>query len=94
MKLTKAQRLFIAAGQVQNELMLQKAYHAPWDDGREESGKHIKEYKARRKRLIREALWAYEEELIRAFYDGVSSVRKESDDSPMVIEEDGQNIII
>ena len=62
MKLTKAQRLFIAAGQVQNELMLQKAYHAPWDDGREESGKHIKEYKARRKRLIREALEAYETE--------------------------------
>lgn len=42
--------------------MLQKAYHAPWDDGREESGKHIKEYKARRKKLIREALEAYETE--------------------------------
>ena len=62
MKLTKAQRLFMAAGQVQNELMLQKAYYAPWDDGREESGKHIKEYKARRKKLIREALEAYETE--------------------------------
>lgn len=63
MKLTKAQRLFIAAGQVQNELMLQKSYHAPWDDGREESGKHIKKHKARRKRLIREALEAWAKEI-------------------------------
>ena len=42
--------------------MLQKAYYAPWDDGREESGKHIKDYKARRKRLIREALEAWQQE--------------------------------
>jgi hypothetical protein len=62
MKLTKSQRLFMAAGQVQNELMLQKAYYAPWDDGREESGKYIKEYKALRKRLIREALEAWQQE--------------------------------
>lgn len=62
MKLTKSQRLFMAAGQVQNELMLQKAYYAPWDDGREESVKHIKDYKARRKRLIREALEAWQQE--------------------------------
>ncbi len=62
MKLTRAQRLFIAAGQVQNELMLQKYSFAPWDDGKEESGKHIKEYKARRKRLIRAALEAWQQE--------------------------------
>ena len=62
MKLTRAQRLFIAAGQVQNELLLQKCYYAPWDDDKEESGKHIKEYKARRKRLIRAALEAWQQE--------------------------------
>lgn len=61
MKLTKAQRLFVAVGQVQNELMLQKAYHAPWDEDKEESGKYIKEYKARRKRLIRKALEAWQQ---------------------------------
>lgn len=71
MKLTKAQRLFIAAGQAQNELMLRKAYYAPWDDGREESGKHIKEYKARRKQLIREALEAWESEQNSEFCKGI-----------------------
>lgn len=74
MKLTKSQRLFIAAGQVQNELMLQKAYHAPWDDGREESGKHIKEYKARRKRLIREALDAARSENTEHYMNGINEV--------------------
>lgn len=60
----------MAAGQVQNELMLQKAYYAPWDDDREESGKHIKEYKARRKQLIREALEAATEEYWNAYEEG------------------------
>lgn len=70
MKLTKAQRLFVAVGQVQNELMLQKAYHAPWDEDREESGKAIKEYKALRKRLIREALEEWETEEAAAYGRG------------------------
>lgn len=77
MKLTKAQRLFIAAGQVQNELMLQKAYHAPWDDGIEESGKHIKEYKARRKRLIREALEAARSENTEHYMNGINEVLRQ-----------------
>lgn len=62
MKLTRAQRLFIAAGEIQNELRLQKCYFAPWDDDKEESGKAIKQYKARRKRLIRAALEAWQQE--------------------------------
>lgn len=70
MKLTKAQRLFVAVGQVQNELMLQKAYYAPWDDDKEESGKTIKAYKARRKKLIREALEAWKAEEIAAYNEG------------------------
>lgn len=94
MKLTKAQRMFASVGKIEYEIMLQKNSCCPWDDDRAEGALIIKKLKARRKKLIRKALWAYEEELIRAFYDGVSSVPKESDDSPMVIEEDGQNIII
>ena len=76
MKLTKAQRLFIAVGQVQNELMLQKAYYAPWDDDKEESGKAIKEYKARRKKLIREALEAWRDETDNLFIDGYQTCFK------------------
>ena len=85
MKLTKAQRLFIKAGEAQSLMkdFAERGFVNP-----------TAKYRKLRKKFIREALWAYEEELIRAFYDGVSSVRKESDDSPMVIEEDGQNIII
>lgn len=83
MKLTKSQRLFIKAGE-------QQAFMKIYSNRGHFKAAHRKE----RKKLIRKALWAYEEELIRAFYDGVSSVRKESDDSPIVIEEDGQNIII
>lgn len=77
MKLTKAQRLFMAAGQVQNELMLQKAYYAPWDDDGEESGKLIKEYKARRKRLIREALEAARSENTEHYMNGINEVLRQ-----------------
>ena len=93
MKLTKAQRLFVAVGQVQHELMLQKAYYAPWDDYKEESSKAIKKYKARRKELIREALRAYELEIGEAFSDGHALMRAISEEAPMVIEDEGQTII-
>lgn len=89
MKLTKSQRLFIKAGEALAEEKLYKWYH----ESDEDYSKEISKAKRKRKKLIREALWAYEEELIRAFYDGVSSVRKEPDERPIIIEEDGQSII-
>ena len=77
------------AGAALADEKLYKWYH----ESDEDYSKEISKAKRKRKKLIRKALWAYEEELIRAFYDGVSSVRKESDDRPIVIDEDGQNII-
>lgn len=102
MKLTKAQRLFVEVGKAQASMEYYKwcENQSLFDDDEDDGvilvteNRNIAKYRKLRKKLIREALWAYEEELIRAFYDGVSSVRKESDDRPMVIEEDGQNIII
>lgn len=61
MKLTKAQRLFMAAGAVEYELTCQKCSFAPWDDGNEESAKEIKRLKAKRKKIIRLAIDAQKE---------------------------------
>lgn len=49
--------------------------------------------RALRKRLIREALRAYELEIGDAFSAGHALMRAISEDAPMVIEDEGQTII-
>ena len=61
MKLTKSQRLFMSAGDVEYELICQKCSFAPWDDGNEESAKEIKRLKDKRKKIIRLAIDAQKE---------------------------------
>lgn len=70
MKLSKAQRLFISVGKIEYEIMLQKNSCCPWDDDRAEGALIIKKLKARRKKLIREALEAADEEYWNAYGDG------------------------
>ena len=93
MKLSKAQRLFMSVGKIEYEIMLQKNSCCPWDDDRAEGALIIKKLKARRKKLIREALRAYELEIGDAFSAGHALMRCISEDAPMVIEDEGQTII-
>ena len=58
MKLTKAQRLFIKAGNTLADEKLYKWYH----ESDEDYSKEIAKAKRKRKKLIREALEAYETE--------------------------------
>ena len=98
MKLTKAQRLFVAIGHVDKEIIR----YAVWEKRASSSrGKirpsHCRERlmqtRALRKKLIREAMRAYELEIGEAFSNGRALMRAISEDAPMVIEEEGQTII-
>lgn len=95
MKLTKAQRLFISVGKIEYKITRQKNSCCSWVGHQEDGDLIIKKLKARRKKLIREALRAYELETGDAFSAGVALARacENSDDSPMVIKEDDQTII-
>lgn len=101
MKFSRVQRLFVAIGHVDKEIIRYSCMlkEKPWRQLQTNhpaynfKKRYLKGLRARRKRLIREALWAYEEELIKAYYAGVDSVRKEPDERPIIIEEDGQSII-
>lgn len=103
MKLYKAQRLFVAIGHVDGKIRrIADSFLDPY--GRERPHPHsvwdakrirLKELRALRKQLIREALRAYELEIGDAFSAGGALARAcgNSDDSPMVIKEDDQTII-
>ena len=98
MKLTKAQRLFVAIGHVDKEII----GYAEWEKRASSSRGKIRpshcrarlmQTRALRKRLIREALRAYELEIGDAFSAGGALMRGISEDAPMVIENDDQTII-
>lgn len=101
MKLTKAQRLFVAIGHVDSKIRrIADSFLDPY--GRERPHPHpiwdakrtwLKELRARRKQLIREALRAYELEIGDAFSAGHALSRVISEDAPMVIEDEEQTII-
>ena len=71
MKLTKAQRLFVAVGRADNEMQYYKYLDSVVEphicDG---YGEEIKKLRARRKRLIREALEAANNEWWAAYEEG------------------------
>lgn len=101
MKLTKAQRLFVAIGHVDKEIIRYSCMlkEKPWRQLQSNhpvynfKKRYLKGLRARRKRLIREALRAYELEIGDAFSDGVALMRGISEEAPMVIENDDQTII-
>ena len=77
MKLTKAQRLFASVGKIEYEIMLQKNSCCPWDDDRAEGALIIKKLKARRKKLIREALEAWREQELDNFIAGYNACKND-----------------
>ena len=98
MKLTKAQRLFVAIGHVDKEI----TRYAEWEKRASSSRGKIRpsycrerlmQTRALRKRLIREALRAYELEIGDAFSAGHALMRAISEDAPMVIADEEQTII-
>lgn len=66
MKLTKSQRLFIKAGKALADEKLYKWYYGLGED----YSKEISKAKRKRKKLIREAVLAYESELKEAYNNG------------------------
>lgn len=72
MKLTKAQRLFIKAGEAQADEKLYKWYH----ESDEDYSKEISKAKRKRKKLIREALEAWRDETDNLFIDGYQTCFK------------------
>lgn len=101
MKLSKAQRLFVAIGHVDKEIIRYSCMlkEMPWRQLQTNhpvynfKKRYLKGLRSRRKKLIREALRAYELEIGAAFSAGHALIRGISEDAPMVIEEDDQTII-
>lgn len=102
MKLTRAQRLFVAIGRLNSRILSESDFlkllsmRVDEDEEPEANREHkhrLKQLLARRKKLIREALRAYELEIGDAFSAGHALMRCISEDAPMVIEEEGQTII-
>ena len=102
MKLTKAQRLFVAIGKLNSriaslsDLLRILRWHvrlAEEERFLENKRQEMKQLRARRKRLIREALRAYELEIGDAFSAGHALSRGISEDAPMVIEDEEQTIV-
>lgn len=77
MKLSKAQRLFISVGKIEYEITLQKNSCCPWDDDRAEGALIIKKLKARRKKLIREALAAWRDAELDNFIAGYNACKND-----------------
>lgn len=100
MKLTKAQRLFMKAGIADNELRENQRFFKKYCEAPKANNtawrsvnRKIKQIRARRKQLIREALRAYELEIGDAFSAGHALSRVISEDAPMVIEDEEQTVI-
>jgi hypothetical protein len=106
MKLTKSQRLFVAIGKLNSRIasesdllhiLRRHVRLAEEERFLENKRQKMKQLRARRKKLIREALRAYELEIGDAFSAGVALARacenSDAPDAPMVIEDEGQTII-